>query len=104
MPMVVVMVVVMLRGMVSVAATVATPLVFAPNLHVAGSVTVQGRSRHRALSTVDALSVDKSELLSTGKSWGADIHMRNIRHRATPRGLIMDLLKNEVILRSKGLF
>ena len=46
MPMVVV-VVVMLRGMVSVAATVATPLVFAPNLHVAGSVTVQGRSRHR---------------------------------------------------------
>ena len=59
MPMVVV-VVVMLRGMVSVAATVATPLVFAPNLHVAGSVTVQGRSRHRALSsTVDALSVDK---------------------------------------------
>ena len=59
MPMVVV-VVVMLRGMVSVAATVATPLVFAPNLHVAGSVTVQGRSRHRTLSsTVDALSVDK---------------------------------------------
>ena len=63
MPMVVV-VVVMLRGMVSVAATVAatvaTPLVFAPNLHVAGSVTVQGRSRHRVLSsTVDALSVDK---------------------------------------------
>jgi len=47
MVMVVVVLVMMLRGMVSVAATVTTRLVFAPDLHVSGSVTVQGRSRHR---------------------------------------------------------
>ena len=39
--------VVMLRGMMSVATTVTTSLVFIPYLHVAGSVTVQGRSCHR---------------------------------------------------------
>ena len=48
MPMMVVVVVVMLRGMMCVASTVTTPLIFAPDLQVAGSVTIQGRSRHRA--------------------------------------------------------
>jgi len=42
--------VVMLREMVSVTTAVTTSLVFIPDLHVAGSVTVQGRSCHRVKS------------------------------------------------------